>query len=375
MEDLPKLMSAMSFPNLNAVPFTPDPTPTPAPIPPTGVRPRRPSARGSNHEIGYVTQAENTTGRLRSYKGSVGDGQTEWGDDGFINEDYRVGGPYMCSLPLTITPLPRRHRLYSPKEKDRIRKKVHDILASVGIKKPTMHIARCTSQVKPEHRPITTLFIHAERENRIDHMWLEASLQIYHFLSDNDMPEVCVEIADPRIYKPYKFAPIQQIPSIWHWDRVIAEITKRIDLTDVITIGCMRVQAPIAPNHVPTVLVTVEMESERDFREMRDIITAILDKYGLPTISVLILRDELVTKAKGPPGFDRTMLDGIARAGGNFGSAKSHLSYGKLGGFVELEFDGTDLDPMILGVTCFHSVRSDKDSHVVSRQSKSNPDN
>jgi hypothetical protein len=206
-------------------------------------------------------------------------------------------------------------------------------------------------------------------------MWLEASLQVYHFLSDNDMPEICVEIADSRIYKPYRFAPIQQIPFTWHWDHVIAEITKTIDFTDVITIGCMRVRAPIAPNYVPTVLVTVEMESERDFREMRDMIAAILDNYGLPTLSVLILRDELVTKAKGPPGFDRTMLDGIARAGGNFGSAKSHLSYGKLGGFVELEFDGTDLDPMILGVTCFHSVRGDKDRHVVSHQSKSNPDN
>ncbi|KAJ5297776.1 hypothetical protein N7508_008025 [Penicillium antarcticum] len=113
----------------------------------------------------------------------------------------------------------------------------------------------------------------------------------------------------------------------------------------------------------PTVLVTVNMKSKLDFRDMRDIIATALIHYKLPPVAVPILRDELVTKSKSViPGFDRSLLEGIARVGATFGSAKSNTSSGKLGGFVELEFDGNKRDPIILGLTCFHFVRDDKDT-------------
>ncbi|KAJ5297777.1 hypothetical protein PENANT_c012G07991 [Penicillium antarcticum] len=112
----------MSSSNSNAGPITPSPTPTPNPDPSvhTGIPPRAPSARGSNREMGYVPPLRSLTSPLRSSRGSSADIPIEWHNEGFITEDYRVGGPYMCSLPIIIEKLTRRHKLYPQKEKDRV---------------------------------------------------------------------------------------------------------------------------------------------------------------------------------------------------------------------------------------------------------------
>lgn len=55
--------------------------------------------------------------------------------DGFSNEDYRVGGPYICSIPVITYDIPEHHVLYSRLvlDNDDLYHSIHSILSSMRL--------------------------------------------------------------------------------------------------------------------------------------------------------------------------------------------------------------------------------------------------
>ncbi|ODM21180.1 hypothetical protein SI65_04233 [Aspergillus cristatus] len=88
-----------------------------------------PSSQNSTHTGGFgelcsasehisYLQAGNTSpsllsadGRKRSNRGFSDDEDLAW--DGLVNEDWRTGGPHLCTIPVNWQDIPKEHPLYS----------------------------------------------------------------------------------------------------------------------------------------------------------------------------------------------------------------------------------------------------------------------
>lgn len=70
------------------------------------------SASTSEHDQLSLSEAaaDSSTRRRRTHGSSDGHGLPE--ADGFVNKDFRVGGPFLCPYPAGIHPVPRSHPQY-----------------------------------------------------------------------------------------------------------------------------------------------------------------------------------------------------------------------------------------------------------------------
>lgn len=75
---------------------------------------------GSDLELAYASPS-GPDGRTSRYRGCSND-EGNLTDDGFINEDIRVGGPHLCALPARYIPITKNHPLYS-----RLQERDHEV--------------------------------------------------------------------------------------------------------------------------------------------------------------------------------------------------------------------------------------------------------
>lgn len=319
--------------------------------------------RGLNDEAGKLSD----DGRKRRSQGSSDD-EGKIADDGFSNEDLRVGGPYLCSLPLISKLPPDTHplrdillRKISPRGD--LHRHISDIIRGRNIeldsadRVETLRFRLRQSKNDPEAQPVPTIVILATR-HIVDDVWLKAARQIYSLLCHNGLKQVSVEILDPEAELPPKTFPVlREEPVYKKWDSVLRAILKDIEKKDLVLIGCYRRGRNSKPQeNPPTVLVIVDIHSKKNWKPTRDLIVEILRRFHLPMVAVEICKDELVTAFGAQEGFDNEILKRKAMPGGPIANVNNKLGSGSLGGFIELQDAKLGKWSSPYALTCYHVV-------------------
>lgn len=196
-----------------------------------------PRSRGSDFELSYASPVEKVGhgGRKRRSQG-CSDDEGKLTKDGLCNEDLRVGGPYLCSVPSSTTRIPDTDPLSSvlfrkPSKGESLCTRLSRILESRGIQLYTDWVrGDCwglifiQSKFNPEPNPVPTITIIATRKV-IDDTWLHTAREIYSLLCKENLAHVSVEINEPRAHDPPHTSPVQPYEEIYpKWDDVLGEI-------------------------------------------------------------------------------------------------------------------------------------------------------
>ena len=294
--------------------------------------------------------------RSRSNKGSSNDDEPQ-GSDGFVNEDWRAGGPYLCTIPTLTCKIPRDHPLYDRLVMDSIPLylEIAPILESAGVNERSMGFLRRQSLFEPEAQPIVTLSIDATKRDT-EEDWLSVSRSVCEFLDSQGLPDVSVEICDARAVLPDLYHLIVPEDAIFPiWDRVLETMLENCDLTDWNSVGCYRIgKEEDWKKNPPTVIVTVN-NSLPDWRPTRETIVAILDSFHLPMVGVKIKRDNIIFGCSSRPNISSTSLKDMVQVGHSIGRRGYRGESGTFGGWVELLNSATG-QWHTFGLTCAHSV-------------------
>lgn len=285
--------------------------------------------------------------------------------DGFIKELSRVGGPYLCSIPVQTFPEYRPDDFTSRTwAKSRIMIRVREILEKHHITttcEPTFVGRQSVFNSEPD--PVFTFLVYSDNAG---HAALDAVKEIYDYLNSEGVRNFSVEICHPRCEKPRKTFPISGLDRITKcWEDVLDAIISSVDLADVIVIGCYRRgRSSAVENTLPTVLVIVESTStRRNWKETREVIVGILLHFNLLDVAVEIVKDEL----RSDPSFTGTLnpvvLSGTAKIGESIAPGSDDSGSWTLGGFIELQSPVTQ-EWHVFGLTCFHCVVPDPDTVV-----------
>ncbi|KAJ5171765.1 hypothetical protein N7492_004358 [Penicillium capsulatum] len=166
--------------------------------------------RALNDEAGKLGD----DGRKRRTNGSSDD-KGEIAEDGFSDEDLRVGGPYLCSIPFSSTALPWTNPLqdllqHKTSNGERIFTRIRQILSSKNVHviegacwdDPVMvSLNRSNFNPEPEHVPIITIFA---TRHAMDDLWPRTARQIHFLLQGEHFGHVSVDIIDLHALRPPK---------------------------------------------------------------------------------------------------------------------------------------------------------------------------
>lgn len=162
------------------------------------------------------------------------DGDDRIAADGFSNEDLRVGGPYLCSIPLLTIHLPYTNPLYwrvygrGGEEGRHPIGMIYGILNQNHINYDVIDLVFRQSRFDPEPHPIPTIVVHAFR-GTVDNVWLDTARQIRALLVQRNILQVSVEITDRRAYEtPMNFPVLTQDPIFQKWDLCWPTSCKRL---------------------------------------------------------------------------------------------------------------------------------------------------
>lgn len=235
-------------------------------------------------------------GRKRRYRNSSDDSD-ETSIDGFITEDLRVGGPYLCSIPLYSLTVPDTHHLarFVGKDQQKFMDSVASILRNHNVDYMSFDICGRQSKIDPEKSPVPTLLVHANRHG-LDNSWVNASRAISAYLKCEGQTGVSVEIVDPKLYDPLQYSSVLPTDAIFLvWDQVLEAILARINLADVNTVGCYRIgKSRNKHNNPPTIYITVSRSSSsRPWKDVREQVVNILNRFSLTAAGVLIVKGEI----------------------------------------------------------------------------------
>lgn len=309
-------------------------------------------------------------GRNRRSRGSSDDeGQVT--PDGFSNEDLRVGGPYLCSIPADAITVPGSHPRaglleHKTANGKALSQRIFDILrenqielASISSfgRSQDLNLMLRRSQFNPEPQPTVTIVTFATRR-MVDDTWLKAARQIYSLLCNEHIAQVSVEIIDPQAMRPPSTSPILRRDPIFNkWDPVLGEILQEVDLTDICAIGCYRRgrSSDISENP-PTVLILVDISSSKSWKSTRDLVVRILARSDLHMVAVEIMKDRICKMAnlRKVEGFESDLMRGRAIVGSPIANELNDEGSGSLGGFIQLQGPTSEWFTFLL--TCFHVV-------------------
>ncbi|KAL5365309.1 hypothetical protein BJX96DRAFT_179722 [Aspergillus floccosus] len=315
---------------------------------------RKRQASGRVHD---ETGKEGPDGRKRRCRGSSDD-EGKVTSDGFTNEDLRVGGPGLCSLPARNVYITKSHPLYSSLygTDSKVFSRITEILQSSHIALKSLDFVSRQSRWVPEAPLIVTAFIIAHRE-KIDNGWLDTARKIRQYLVSQGLKEVCVEIADKRAFKDARVFPVLKSDTIsTKWATVREQILSSIDLRDVFMVGCYRVgQSEDVKENPPTILILVNVQSTRNWKGTREIVVGILGRHELSMVAVDISKDRLIRTGHVVGDLDRAALKGSVKPGYSIGIQADILTAGTFGGYIDLKNPNTG-DWTKFGLTCFHCV-------------------
>ncbi|CAG7974930.1 unnamed protein product [Penicillium nalgiovense] len=256
--------------------------------------PEEEQPRGSQSLAAYASSIRDGK-RIRTSCDSVDD-PGEWlvDPDGFINEKYRAGGPFLCSLPESILNLKGSSPLYTVLETISLHKMILSVLDEYNVNASSVTIKKCQYEFWPIMQPLPTLIITATRDTFSD-AWVQACRKIWRHLSENQLGHINVEISDPALHTLYRSWPVESGHPIYPVHRkVMRRITEELNLTDWVTLGAQRVgtTSNVKDSEV-VMLLTAHFKSNRDWRVPREQIISILEELKLPMVGVMIQKGKL----------------------------------------------------------------------------------
>jgi hypothetical protein len=304
--------------------------------------------------------------RKRRTKGSSTD-RDEVTSDGFILEDYRVGGPILTSVPSWSEPVLESHPLYNlvgvGPEHIQIYEEIRDILRYRAIPHNDFDFCCRRSTIDPEPHPLLTLFV-LTKAARADQTWLEACRDIRRVLDAWNRRTANIEIADRRGLELPTIFPVFQTDRVFSvWEKVCEDILKTCDRTDWIALGCYRIgHEERREDNPPTVSLTVSKTSICDWKNTREEIISVLERHTLGMVAVRIVKDKIITNACSfSTAMPLSAVDGPAKVGYSLAPRGYGLASGTFGGYLELRMSkGGSWIPF--GITCSHCVLPKEDS-------------
>ncbi|KAJ9486013.1 hypothetical protein VN97_g7340 [Penicillium thymicola] len=320
----------------------------------------RSASRGSKHELSYASplvirmrgdlpdreslERHNSKRRSEAFNdedGKLGDDgckRRSWGSsddegplthDNLHNEDLRVGGPYLCSIPTASAVVPKNHVKF-----------------------------RLTCLETDEGWELGQKIL-----NIIDKYHLNqhgCARELRGLLISNDLASCSVEIVDPMVFTPVNTYPVLQKDKVfWEWEPLLKELLGRLDLTSIRFIGCFRRgRAPTLLDCSSTLLILVDRN--QDWTETREKVVSILKKRRLQMLAVEIVMDRPVYQA-GRKGISTGLVEGLLRndsrtmATEPIVSSRNHDSSGTLGCFLSLKLPSSD-EWRTFALTCWRVV-------------------
>ncbi|OJJ45986.1 hypothetical protein ASPZODRAFT_142623 [Penicilliopsis zonata CBS 506.65] len=302
-------------------------------------------------------------GRDRRTRGSSKDDESIVEE--FIDEALRAGGPFLCPLPVTSRPLPDNMRHYKLiMDDDGFRTTVEGILAEHEIVASDYGVVLRKADNFPEDNPIVTFMVTAERKV-VDDAWLHTCKKLRDLFVSNNFPDASVEIADKRAFLPRFMAPPFGSDKIFPvWDELLSLLLTSLDLTDIKTIACWRYgTSPLSEDNPPTILFTVDRNSVRKWKPLREKTVEIIDSYGIDDICIHVEKGNIIRSVGGKsdaglPGSiwqKRQALVGVSI--GNIMDSKCSATFG---GYIELLNENGDWDRF--GLTCYNAVLAPDDA-------------
>ena len=314
-------------------------------------------ASGVIRLVGDRTSGLGTSdGRTKTSRGSSND-DDPMEEDGFVNEAFRAGGPQLCGTPVLTFPVPQEHPMHAAlRNEAHISHAVICMLSESDIRVEAIFFCLRQSRFDCDSACLT-LLIQATK-TRQDNTWIDMTRQVYEFLISKDVQHCSVELADRRAFQPDHFFPLKKNDEIFEqWYPVASTIMKWCDLSEITSIGCFRIGVSDKwENNPPTVFVTIERNTEADWKATRDLIVDILEINCLPMVAVKIQRDRVLLNANAllRPRLPHTVFQPAAQVGQSLGVWEDSERSGTLGGFLEIQDSSGEWNAF--GVTCSHCV-------------------
>ncbi|KOS39044.1 hypothetical protein ACN38_g10130 [Penicillium nordicum] len=130
--------------------------------------------------------------------------------DNLLNEDLRVGGPYLCSIPTASVVVPKNHVKFrltclETDEGWELGQKILNIIDKYHLNQRGIGVMfyffSRQSIIDPEPDPCLTLYVPAKR-GTVDDTWLQCARELRGVLISNDLASCSVKIVDPMVFTP-----------------------------------------------------------------------------------------------------------------------------------------------------------------------------
>lgn len=300
--------------------------------------------------------------RTRRSDGSSSDESVRPGPDGFEETDLRAGGPRLPESPCkTIETIPRtywNHNLFQGRGSYILDTQLRDICQRENFRPISMRFCGRRSVYEPATDLTFTLLVVARRDQS-QGSWISLARKLSNHLRGQGLQGINVEIIDPKLSQRPNIHPCLPTDSIFPiWTQVSTDIFNGIDRTGVFTIGCFRIGSDYDLQKCPpTVLLGVDKNVRRDWRDLREVVVSILDRHNLTAVAVAIRKDNKM-RSDGQPGDqdpgarpENCRLD--PKMGVSISPRTAHDSNGTLGGWIEVK-SPTSGKWLPFALTCSH---------------------
>lgn len=265
-------------------------------------------------------------------------------------------------MPCASKPLHQTHPAYEMWEtSEAFRDTIRRTLSQHGIDVRSIGIeGRISTNPYLRFGVLPTLVISARKQDPSDPSWISACQKLRLYFINRKLPSLNVEILDPRasIQNVVDIVPKKDpIYPLWE-KKILPMIRQNIGLGGWIALECFRwgPDSDDRSKNPTTVVLTVNYDTYRDWRPVREAIVDILQHFRLHHVAVAILRGH-IWKGRSPESavLPNNAWETHVQCGLSMGPAGSDFSTSTFGAVLELQF--IDAGPWVpLGLTCFHSV-------------------
>jgi hypothetical protein len=181
-----------------------------------------------------------------------------------LNEDFRAGGPSLCSLPALTFLIPQSHPTQSKWGQDFVNE-IIEILKRHSVDWKDIALTERRSKRYQDIGPTETVLIPATKTH-LDKSWLRASIELRSLFLIHGLETFNVEIIDQRAHaKIFTFPTFPNDKIHGQWNNLSLRVCELIGLDGWLSLECFRRGKNPSPEHnSPTILLTVPRESTED---------------------------------------------------------------------------------------------------------------
>ncbi|KAJ9289366.1 hypothetical protein DTO021C3_3192 [Paecilomyces variotii] len=299
-------------------------------------------------------------GRRRKNRDSSNDADSAELPDGLVDEDFRAGGPYLCHVPVRSIELHRSSPFSSPMDSRGLHlvRVISEILRSYDIQPQLLDFCGRISTIDPEMSPTPTVVVLTENRP-FGNRWIDACRSIRRLLVAREgLYQYSVEIASRRAFQPPFYFPTKHTDAIYRmWPHVLDRILAMDITTDVNAIDCFRMgYEERRDDNPPTVILSVERRSQRNWKVLRESIVHLLNSLGLWSVGVSIGPGAVVKQVAHPLDLYKTGAQaGVSLGVHGSNNNNNNKAAGTFAGWIEIENPRTNQWEKF-GLTCFHCV-------------------